>query len=121
MPGPVPGMMLFGGLCHDPGVIVAIQVFHRQNHESRRGIGVEFFDGPAHALGHRSAGLDEHDDLLGPLDFAFPPVMRDHPRQNIDASGQPALDDRAPGPLRLDNRWPSRIDEHRAFHRQVPL
>ena len=30
------------------------------------------------------------------------------------------LDDGTPRPLRLDNRWPSRIDEHRAFHCQVP-
>jgi len=70
-------------------------------------------------IGQAGAGLDEHDDLLGPLDFALPPVMRDHSRQDIDAGREPPLDDGAPRPLRLDNRGPSRIDEHRAFHRRV--
>jgi len=42
--------------------------------------------------------------------------VRDHSGKDIDAGGEPPLNDGAPCPLRLDNRWPSRIDEHRAFH-----
>src|ERR1019366_3993259 len=39
-----------------------------------------------------------------------------HTRQDIAAGRQPPLDDFAASRLRLDNRGPSRIDEHRAFH-----
>ena len=93
MPGHAPGMMLLGRLPRDPVVVFGIDVLDRQNHESGRRIRVEFFNCLSHRFGHGSAGFYDHDDLLGPLDFPFPPIMRNHARQDIDASGEPALDD----------------------------
>ena len=81
---------------------------------------VAWITGAGSGIGQAGAGLDEHDDLLGPLDFVLPPVVRDHSRQDIHAGREPPLDHSAPRSLRLDNRGPSRIDEHRAFHRRVP-
>ena len=41
--------------------------------------------------------------------------MRNHAGQNVDARTEAALDQRAAGLLRLDNRRISRIDEDRAL------
>lgn len=103
MPGQAPGMMLLGRLSCDPGMVFGIDSLDRQHHEGRRRIGVELFNGLSQRLGHRNAALDQHHDLLSPLDFSPPPVMRNHARQDIDASCEPPLHDRPPCPLRLDN------------------
>src|ERR1700745_1234297 len=92
MPGLVPGMMLLGGLPLDPGVIVAVHVVDRQDHESRGGISVGFFHRFSHRFGHRGARFDEHYDFFRPLNFALPPIVRDHPRQDIDATRKQAVE-----------------------------
>jgi len=103
MPGLAPGMMLLGRLVRDPCVIVRVNAIDRQHHECRGRISVHFFHCASHRFGHRSAGFDDHDDFFGPLDFALPPIVRDHPRQDIDARRKPALDNCPSCPLRLDN------------------
>src|SRR5690242_17602584 len=115
MPGFVPGMMLLGSLLYNPGMVIGINSFHWKDHNGRGGVAVQLPHGLAHALGLSGTGLENHYNLFSPLDFALPPVVRDHSRHDIDASREPPFDDRTPHPLRLDNRWPSRIDEHRAF------
>jgi len=120
MPGLVPGMMLLGSLLYDPGMVVGINILHRQDHDGRSGVAVQLLHSLAHAIRLSGAGLDNHDNLFSPLDFALPPVMRDHSRHDIDASREAPFNDGTPRPLRLDNRWPSRIDEHRAFHSLTP-
>src|SRR6476620_9214333 len=39
---------------------------------------------------------------------------------DVNAGAQPPLDQGPPGLLRLDNRWIGCIDEHRAFHGDLP-
>src|SRR5207248_415417 len=66
-------------------------------------------------FGERCARLDDHHDLLTALDFALPPVVRDHPGQDIDAGRKAPLQHGLPDPLRLDKGWIGRIDENRAL------
>src|SRR6266536_512500 len=99
------------GLGHQPVEIALIDALDRDHQEGRRGVGVHLFDRRAHALRERVAGLDEHYHLLAALDRALPPIVRDHPGQDVGAGAQVLLDQRASGPLRLDNGWIGRIDE----------
>src|SRR5262249_22158370 len=108
MPGLAPGMMLLGRLFDDPAVIIGIDLLHRHDHNGWYLVTVHRLDRLPNGIGQAGTGLDEHDDLLAPLDFALPPVMRGHPRQDIHAGRKPPLDEGTPGPLRLDNRGPSR-------------
>jgi hypothetical protein len=59
-----------------------------------------------------------HDRLFAPLDRTLPSVMRDHARQDIDASRETAFDQRAAGLFRLDSGRVCRIDE---TMRSIPL
>src|ERR1019366_6757726 len=79
------GQRLGARLFHEPPVIGRVEAFHRQYHDRRRGIAVQFLYRRRDLLGQRGAGLDDHHHFLGPLDFALPPVVRDHPRRDNDA------------------------------------
>jgi NAD+ kinase len=81
---------------------------------------MHLLDGIAYTGGERRSGLDNHHCFLAALDFALPPIVRNHAGQDIDACAQAALDQRPADPLRLDSGRMSRIDEDRALHVQPP-
>src|SRR5437867_5670447 len=94
------------GLRHQPIEVALIDALDRNDQDRGRGVGMHFLDRGAHALRERGAGLDDHHDLLTALERALPPIMRDHAGQDVDARAETALDQRAAGLLRLDNRGP---------------
>ena len=52
------------------------------------------------SVGEHGPRLNDHDALTTPFDGTFPPVDRDHSRQNVNAGRKPRIDECPPSRLR---------------------
>jgi len=85
-----------------PAEEIGTAAFHRQSNDFRQFIGMQGADCGLDLGIELTARLDQHRHFCGGFDRALPAVYGNTLRKQVDASGQPALDQGIGNPARDD-------------------